>query len=76
MSHPGTKHFLLMCSVKAEDTGEIHFVARDVESRAYLEVEGQSPVRLRSPALLFLEESATSPRPDLRASRLHRKAAA
>lgn len=33
-----------MCSVKAEDAGEIHFVARDVESTAYLEVEGQSAV--------------------------------
>lgn len=43
-----------MCSVKAEDAGEIHFVARDVESTAYLEVEGQSAVKLRL-AVLFLE---------------------
>ncbi|XP_061533926.1 obscurin-like protein 1a [Phycodurus eques] len=35
----GTKHFLLMCNVKAEDAGEIRFVSRDVESTAYLEVE-------------------------------------
>lgn len=35
-----------MCNVKAEDAGEIHFVARDVESTAYLEVEGRSPVSL------------------------------
>ncbi|XP_055022481.1 obscurin-like protein 1a [Boleophthalmus pectinirostris] len=35
----GTKHFLLMCNVKPEDAGEIRFVARDVESIAYLEVE-------------------------------------
>ncbi|KAK2917478.1 obscurin-like protein 1a [Channa argus] len=35
----GTKHFLLMCNAKAEDAGEIRFVARDVESIAYLEVE-------------------------------------
>ncbi|XP_077574245.1 obscurin-like protein 1a [Stigmatopora nigra] len=35
----GTKHFLLMCNVKAEDAGEIRFVSRDVESLAYLEVE-------------------------------------
>uniref|UniRef100_A0A3B4VJT8 Obscurin like cytoskeletal adaptor 1a n=1 Tax=Seriola dumerili TaxID=41447 RepID=A0A3B4VJT8_SERDU len=34
-----TKHFLLMCNVKVEDVGEIRFVARDVESTAYLEVE-------------------------------------
>lgn len=44
---PGTKHFLLMCSVKAEDAGEIHFVARDVESTAYLEVEGLSAVKMK-----------------------------
>ncbi|XP_008282358.1 obscurin-like protein 1a [Stegastes partitus] len=35
----GTKHFLLMCNVTAEDAGEIRFAARDVESTAYLEVE-------------------------------------
>ncbi|MEQ2191116.1 hypothetical protein XENOCAPTIV_021194 [Xenoophorus captivus] len=35
----GTKHFLLMCNIKTEDAGEIRFVARDVESTAYLEVE-------------------------------------
>lgn len=39
---PGTKHFLLMCGVKPEDSGEIRFVARDVESTAFLEVEGKS----------------------------------
>lgn len=31
-----------MCNVKAEDAGKIHFAARDVESVAYLEVEGRS----------------------------------
>lgn len=36
----GTKHFLLMCSVRPEDSGEIKFVARHVESISYLEVEG------------------------------------
>ena len=36
----GTKHFLLMCNVRAEDSGEIKFIARNVESAAYLEVEG------------------------------------
>lgn len=36
----GTKHFLLMCNVRAEDSGEIKFVARHVESMAYLDVEG------------------------------------
>ncbi|TMS11780.1 Obscurin [Larimichthys crocea] len=43
-----TKHFLLMCNVKAEDGGEIHFVARDVESTAYLEVE-ELPVSIVKP---------------------------
>lgn len=37
---PGTKHFLLMCNVRPEDTGEIKFIARRVESVAYLDVEG------------------------------------
>lgn len=36
-----------MCSVEPEDAGEIHFVARDVASTAYLEVEGLSAVRLK-----------------------------
>lgn len=42
VSLSGTKHFLLMCNVNAEDAGEMRFVARDVESIAYLEVEGKS----------------------------------
>lgn len=36
----GTKHFLLMCNVRAEDSGEIKFVGRNVECAAYLGVEG------------------------------------
>ncbi|XP_018516550.1 obscurin-like protein 1a [Lates calcarifer] len=44
----GTKHFLLMCNVKAEDAGEIRFVARDIESTAYLEVE-ELPVSIVKP---------------------------
>ncbi|XP_061918882.1 obscurin-like protein 1a [Entelurus aequoreus] len=44
----GTKHFLLMCSVKAEDAGEIRFVSRAVESTAYLEVE-ELPVSIVKP---------------------------
>ncbi|XP_029942050.1 obscurin-like protein 1a [Salarias fasciatus] len=44
----GTKHFLLMCNVKAEDAGEIRFVSRDVESTAYLEVE-ELPVSIVKP---------------------------
>ncbi|XP_076011355.1 obscurin-like protein 1a [Genypterus blacodes] len=44
----GTKHFLLMCGVKAEDSGEILFVARDVESTALLEVE-ELPVTIVKP---------------------------
>lgn len=38
----GTKHFLLMCNVKAEDSGEIRFVTKQTESTAYLEVEGRA----------------------------------
>lgn len=44
----GTKHFLLICNVKPEDAGEIRFVARDVESVAYLEVE-ELPVSIVKP---------------------------
>lgn len=33
-----------MCNVKAEDAGEIRFVSGDVESTAYLEVEGTTAV--------------------------------
>lgn len=44
----GTKHFLLICNVKAEDAGEIRFAARDVESIAYLEVE-ELPVTIVKP---------------------------
>lgn len=29
-----------MCNVRAEDTGEIKFVARHIKSVAYLKVEG------------------------------------
>ncbi|XP_067300486.1 obscurin isoform X2 [Pseudorasbora parva] len=35
----GTKHFLLICNVKGDDSGEIKFVAKNVESTAYLEVQ-------------------------------------
>nr|XP_046260552.1 obscurin-like protein 1 isoform X6 [Scatophagus argus] len=44
----GTKHFLLMCNVRAEDSGEIKFVSRHVESVAYLEVE-ELPVKIVKP---------------------------
>ncbi|XP_037344314.2 obscurin-like protein 1 isoform X1 [Pungitius pungitius] len=44
----GTKHFLLMCNVKAEDSGEIKFVCRSIESVAYLEVE-ELPVNIVKP---------------------------
>lgn len=30
-----------MCNVRAEDSGEIKFVARHIESVAYLDVEGK-----------------------------------
>ncbi|CAL8406617.1 unnamed protein product [Arctogadus glacialis] len=44
----GTKHFLLICNVTADDSGEIRFVAKDVESTAYLEVE-ELPVSIVKP---------------------------
>ncbi|XP_029968646.1 obscurin-like protein 1 [Salarias fasciatus] len=44
----GTKHFLLMCNVRAEDSGEIKFVARHIESVASLEVE-ELPVNIVKP---------------------------
>ncbi|XP_049449259.1 obscurin-like protein 1 isoform X15 [Epinephelus fuscoguttatus] len=44
----GTKHFLLMCNVRAEDSGEIKFITRHVECIAYLEVE-ELPVNIVKP---------------------------
>uniref|UniRef100_A0A8C6WGI6 Obscurin like cytoskeletal adaptor 1b n=1 Tax=Neogobius melanostomus TaxID=47308 RepID=A0A8C6WGI6_9GOBI len=44
----GTKHFLLMCNVRPEDSGEIKFVARHVASVAALDVE-QLPVNIVKP---------------------------
>ncbi|XP_059418393.1 obscurin-like protein 1 isoform X12 [Carassius carassius] len=35
----GTKHFLLICNVKEDDSGEMKFVAKNLETTAYLEVE-------------------------------------
>ncbi|XP_028810796.1 obscurin-like protein 1a isoform X2 [Denticeps clupeoides] len=48
MRREGTKHFLLMCNVQAEDSGEIMFVAKQVQSTAYLEVE-ELPARIVKP---------------------------
>nr|XP_029519046.1 obscurin-like protein 1 isoform X2 [Oncorhynchus nerka] len=44
----GTKHFLLMCNVRGEDSGEIKFVAKHVECTAYLEVE-ELPLNITNP---------------------------
>ncbi|XP_030643506.1 obscurin-like protein 1 [Chanos chanos] len=44
----GTKHFLLMCNVRGEDSGEIKFVAKSVESKAHLEVQ-ELPVNIVKP---------------------------
>ncbi|XP_043916497.1 obscurin-like protein 1 isoform X2 [Protopterus annectens] len=38
----GTKHFLLICNVKAEDAGEIMFIAKQAVSTARLDVDEQS----------------------------------
>ncbi|KAL7384852.1 hypothetical protein ABVT39_010152 [Epinephelus coioides] len=48
MRQEGTKHFLLMCNVRAEDSGEIKFITRHVECIAYLEVE-ELPVNIVKP---------------------------
>lgn len=49
-----------MCNIKAEDAGEIRFVARDVESTAYLEVEGKLILYLQNILLaFFLDTSVT-----------------
>uniref|UniRef100_A0A671LFM5 Obscurin-like protein 1 n=1 Tax=Sinocyclocheilus anshuiensis TaxID=1608454 RepID=A0A671LFM5_9TELE len=44
----GIKHFLLICNAKPEDSGEIKFVSKQVESIAYLEVE-ELPVSIVRP---------------------------
>ncbi|XP_041719254.1 obscurin-like protein 1 isoform X8 [Coregonus clupeaformis] len=44
----GTKHFLLMCNVRGEDSGEIKFVAKHLECTAYLEVE-ELPLNIMNP---------------------------
>ncbi|KAK6292738.1 hypothetical protein J4Q44_G00373230 [Coregonus suidteri] len=44
----GTKHFLLMCNVRGEDSGEIKFVAKHLECTAYLEVE-ELPLNITNP---------------------------
>ncbi|XP_056144843.1 obscurin-like protein 1 [Lampris incognitus] len=43
-----TKHFLLMCNARKEDSGEIKFVARHIESIANLEVK-ELPVNIVKP---------------------------
>nr|XP_055069179.1 obscurin-like protein 1a isoform X2 [Misgurnus anguillicaudatus] len=69
----GTKHFLLICNVKAEDSGEIKFVSKQIESVAHLEVEELPasivrPLRDRT-ALekhrVILECTVSSPRCDV-----------
>ncbi|XP_072324948.1 obscurin-like protein 1 isoform X4 [Scyliorhinus torazame] len=44
----GTKHFLLICKVKAEDAGEIRFTAKNVESVARLDVN-ELPIKIVKP---------------------------
>ncbi|XP_076858629.1 obscurin-like isoform X2 [Brachyhypopomus gauderio] len=44
----GTKHFLLMCNVKGDDSGEIKFVTKNTESIAHLEVK-KLPVNIVKP---------------------------
>ncbi|XP_072902347.1 obscurin-like protein 1a isoform X2 [Hemitrygon akajei] len=44
----GTKHFLLICKVKAEDAGEIRFTAKNVESTAHLDIN-ELPIKIVKP---------------------------
>uniref|UniRef100_UPI00398F0F38 obscurin-like protein 1a isoform X2 n=1 Tax=Pristiophorus japonicus TaxID=55135 RepID=UPI00398F0F38 len=44
----GTKHFLLICNVMAEDAGEIRFTAKNVESAAHLDVN-ELPIKIVKP---------------------------
>ncbi|KAK1789084.1 hypothetical protein P4O66_015031 [Electrophorus voltai] len=44
----GTKHFLLMCNVKGDDSGEIKFVTKNIETVAYLAVK-KLPVNIVKP---------------------------
>ncbi|XP_059823540.1 obscurin-like protein 1 isoform X2 [Hypanus sabinus] len=44
----GTKHFLLICKVKAEDAGEIQFTAKSVESTAHLDIN-ELPIKIVKP---------------------------
>ncbi|XP_019910061.2 obscurin-like protein 1 isoform X2 [Esox lucius] len=44
----GTKHFLLICNVRVEDSGEIKFVAKHVERIAFLEVK-ELPLNITKP---------------------------
>ncbi|XP_067890883.1 obscurin-like protein 1 isoform X3 [Heterodontus francisci] len=44
----GTKHFLLICKVRAEDAGEIRFTAKNAESVARLDVN-ELPIKIVKP---------------------------
>ncbi|KAA0715524.1 Obscurin [Triplophysa tibetana] len=70
----GTKHFLLICNVKGEDSGEIKFVAKNVESTACLEVEAL-PANIGNPlqdktalenSRVVLDCTVTNPRCSIR----------
>ncbi|XP_067265417.1 obscurin isoform X8 [Chanodichthys erythropterus] len=70
----GTKHFLLICNVKGDDSGEIKFVSKNVESTAYLEVEAL-PANIAKPlqdktalekTRVILDCTVTNPRCSIR----------
>ncbi|XP_061465395.1 obscurin-like protein 1 isoform X2 [Rhineura floridana] len=44
----GTRHFLLLCCVHPEDTGQVRFVAKAVASEARLEVEAEAILVVRA----------------------------
>ncbi|XP_058642739.1 obscurin-like protein 1 isoform X9 [Onychostoma macrolepis] len=70
----GTKHFLLVCNVKEDESGEIKFVAKNVETTAYLEVEAL-PANIAKPlqdktalekTRVILDCTVTNPRCSIR----------
>ncbi|XP_048050393.1 obscurin isoform X15 [Megalobrama amblycephala] len=70
----GTKHFLLICNVKGDDSGEIKFVSKNVETTAYLEVEAL-PANIAKPlqdktalekTRVILDCTVTNPRCSIR----------
>uniref|UniRef100_A0A3Q2XJI3 Obscurin-like protein 1 n=1 Tax=Hippocampus comes TaxID=109280 RepID=A0A3Q2XJI3_HIPCM len=64
-----TKHFLLMCNVRPEDSGEIRFVARHVDSVAKLQVKIVKPLQDKTAlekSRVMLDCTVSNPRCSIR----------